>query len=112
MTRILPRDLRPSVKVEDVATMHKTVLDLSPQRAVIHFIDVLKKWELFGSTVFEVGVYNLLIYLFVCLFCLCLFCLFVCLFVLFVCFLFVCFICFVCLFIYFVCFLFVCLFIY
>ncbi|XP_041351468.1 unconventional myosin-VIIb-like isoform X2 [Gigantopelta aegis] len=55
VTRILPRDLRPSVKVEDVATMHKTVLDLSPQRAVIHFIDVLKKWELFGSTVFEVG---------------------------------------------------------
>ncbi|XP_055956825.1 myosin-I heavy chain isoform X1 [Patella vulgata] len=55
VTRILPRDIRPTVKIDDIATTHKTILDLSPQQAVLGFINVLKNWSLFGATVFEIG---------------------------------------------------------
>ncbi|CAL1545802.1 unnamed protein product [Lymnaea stagnalis] len=53
--RILPRDMRCTVRPEEVATTHKTVLDMSPHQAVISFINLLKNWPLFGSTVFEVS---------------------------------------------------------
>ncbi|ESO93643.1 hypothetical protein LOTGIDRAFT_119149, partial [Lottia gigantea] len=55
VTRILPRDMRPTVKIEDIATTHKTILDLSPQQAVLGFINTLKSWHLFGAAVFEIG---------------------------------------------------------
>lgn len=53
---ILPRDLRCSVRPEEVATTHKTVLDMSPHQAITQFISILKNWQLFGTTVFAVSV--------------------------------------------------------
>ncbi|XP_059160288.1 unconventional myosin heavy chain 6-like isoform X2 [Physella acuta] len=53
--RILPRDMRCTVRPEEVATAHKTVLDMSPHQAVISFIHLLKSWPLFGTTIFEVS---------------------------------------------------------
>ncbi|XP_076464756.1 myosin-VIIa-like [Babylonia areolata] len=52
--RILPRSLRSQVRVEDIVTMHKTVLDQSPQQAITSFINVLRGWCLFGATIFPV----------------------------------------------------------
>ncbi|CAG5127788.1 unnamed protein product, partial [Candidula unifasciata] len=53
--RILPRDMRCTVRPEEVATTHKTVLDMSPHQAIVSFINVLKHWQLFGTTVFAVS---------------------------------------------------------
>ncbi|XP_035824689.1 myosin-I heavy chain [Aplysia californica] len=53
--RILPRDMRCTVRPEEVATTHKTVLDMSPHQAVVSFINLLKNWSLFGATIFEVS---------------------------------------------------------
>ncbi|KAH9515344.1 hypothetical protein Btru_014195 [Bulinus truncatus] len=53
--RILPRDMRCTVRPEEIATTHKTVLDISPHQAVLSFIGLLKNWPLFGATVFEVS---------------------------------------------------------
>ncbi|KAL8585216.1 hypothetical protein ACOMHN_013231 [Nucella lapillus] len=52
--RILPRTMRTQVRVEDIVTMHKTVLDQSPQQAITSFISVLRGWCLFGATIFPV----------------------------------------------------------
>lgn len=54
--RILPREMRLTVRPEEVLTTHKAVLDMSPQQAIISFINVLKNWTLFGATIFEVSV--------------------------------------------------------
>ncbi|KAL3874589.1 hypothetical protein ACJMK2_037577 [Sinanodonta woodiana] len=53
--RILPRDMRSSVMLEDVAAMHKSLVDLMPSQAILQFIEVLKTWPLFGATIFEVS---------------------------------------------------------
>ncbi|KAK0050723.1 unconventional myosin-X [Biomphalaria pfeifferi] len=55
VVRILPRDMRCTVRPEEVATTHKTVLDISPHQAILSFINLLKNWTLFGATVFEVS---------------------------------------------------------
>ena len=54
--KILPRELRCGVRPEEVATTHKTVLDMSPHQAVTSFISLLRNWQLFGATIFEVSV--------------------------------------------------------
>nr|KAG5687170.1 hypothetical protein BaRGS_033057 [Batillaria attramentaria] len=46
--------MRSRVRVEDIATMHKTVLDQSPQQAIMSFINVMRGWDLFGATIFPV----------------------------------------------------------
>ncbi|XP_036363572.1 unconventional myosin-X isoform X4 [Octopus sinensis] len=53
--RILPRDMRPQVKVEEIQAAYKMLNDVSPQQAIMSFIQLLKVWPLFGSTVFEVS---------------------------------------------------------
>ncbi|KAK3585200.1 hypothetical protein CHS0354_027488 [Potamilus streckersoni] len=53
--RILPRDMRSSVKLEDVALMHKSMVDLMSSQAILQFIEILKTWPLFGATIFEVS---------------------------------------------------------
>ncbi|BFZ12100.1 hypothetical protein BsWGS_15138 [Bradybaena similaris] len=53
--RILPRDIRCTIRPEEIATTHKTVLDMSPQQAIVSFINVLRSWQLFGTTVFAVS---------------------------------------------------------
>ncbi|KAJ8309061.1 hypothetical protein KUTeg_013935 [Tegillarca granosa] len=53
----MPRDIRTSIRVEDIVVAHKSVLDLTPNQAILAFIELLKKWDLFGSTVFEVSNY-------------------------------------------------------
>lgn len=54
--RILPRDMRPYVKLEDIVILHKSMSDLMPGQAVLQFIEVLKAWPLFGASVFEISV--------------------------------------------------------
>ncbi|GAB1607514.1 unconventional myosin-X isoform X1 [Argonauta hians] len=53
--RILPRDMRPQVKVEDIQAAYKMLTDVSPQQAIMSFMQLLKVWPLFGATVFEVS---------------------------------------------------------
>lgn len=53
--RILPRDMRPHVNVEEISAAYKALNDVSPQQAIMSFIQLLKNWPLFGSTVFEVS---------------------------------------------------------
>jgi len=40
--RILPRDMRPHVRLEDIVIQHKAIADLTPGQAVLQFIEVLK----------------------------------------------------------------------
>ena len=54
--RILPRDMRPHVRLEDVVILHKSMSDLMPGQAVLQFIEVLKSWPLFGASIFEISV--------------------------------------------------------
>ena len=54
--RILPRDMRPHVRLEDVVILHKAMSDLMPGQAVLQFIEVLKSWPLFGASIFEISV--------------------------------------------------------
>ena len=54
--RILPRDMRPHVRLEDVVILHKSMIDLMPAQAVLQFIEVLKSWPLFGASIFEISV--------------------------------------------------------
>ena len=54
--RILPRDMRPHVRVEDIVILHKSLSDLTPSQAVLQFIEVLKGWPLFGASVFDISV--------------------------------------------------------
>lgn len=56
MLRILPRPMRGYIRLEDIVTVHRTLLDLSPQQAVTSFISVLQEWPLFGATIFPVSV--------------------------------------------------------
>ncbi|KAL4238111.1 hypothetical protein ACF0H5_002823 [Mactra antiquata] len=53
--RILPRDMRPHVRLEDIVILHKSMSDLMPSQAVLQFIEVLKSWPLFGASVFEIS---------------------------------------------------------
>ncbi|XP_052766932.1 myosin-I heavy chain-like isoform X3 [Mya arenaria] len=53
--RILPRDMRPLVRLEDIVILHKSMADLMPGQAVLQFIEVLKAWSLFGASVFQIG---------------------------------------------------------
>ncbi|XP_052271099.1 unconventional myosin-VIIb-like isoform X2 [Dreissena polymorpha] len=53
--RILPREMRPHVRLEDVVILHKSMSDLMPGQAVLQFIEVLKQWPLFGAAVFEIS---------------------------------------------------------
>ncbi|XP_060082957.1 myosin-I heavy chain-like [Ylistrum balloti] len=52
--RILPRDMRTEVKVEDIAVAHKAVMNMTPGQAMLAFIELLKSWPLFGATIFQV----------------------------------------------------------
>ena len=54
--RILPRDMRPHVRLEDVVILHKSMSDLMPGQAVLQFIEVLKSWPLFGASIFDISV--------------------------------------------------------
>lgn len=54
--RILSREVRPSVRADEIATMHRSVMTLSRHEAVLAFIEVLKAWCLFGATVYAVSV--------------------------------------------------------
>ncbi|XP_045181128.2 myosin-I heavy chain-like isoform X2 [Mercenaria mercenaria] len=53
--RILPRDMRPHVRLEDIVILHKSLADLTPGQAVLQFIEVLKSWPLFGASVFDIS---------------------------------------------------------
>ena len=57
--RILPRDMRPHVRLEDVVILHKSMSDLMPGQAVLQFIEVLKSWPLFGASIFDISVSSL-----------------------------------------------------
>jgi len=56
VVRILPRDMRGSIKVEDIRAAHHNLTDMTPNQAILTFIEMLKSWPLFGSTLFEVSV--------------------------------------------------------
>ncbi|XP_056022495.1 myosin-I heavy chain-like isoform X9 [Ostrea edulis] len=54
-SRILPAYIRDSVRLEDVACVHNSFLELTPNQAILAFIEVLKQWDLFGAQVFNVS---------------------------------------------------------
>ena len=54
--RILPRHLREVVSVLDISHLHQSLIGMSYTGANLAFMDVLKNWPLFGSTVYEVSV--------------------------------------------------------
>lgn len=56
VVRILPRSMRANIKVEDIVAAHQNLLDMTPNQAILTFIEMLKSWPLFGSTLFEVSV--------------------------------------------------------
>ncbi|XP_062572386.1 myosin-I heavy chain-like isoform X2 [Saccostrea cucullata] len=53
--RILPAYIRDSVRLEDVACVHNSVMELLPNQAILAFIEILKQWTLFGAQVFNVS---------------------------------------------------------
>ncbi|XP_076097464.1 myosin-VIIa-like isoform X5 [Mytilus galloprovincialis] len=55
VVRILPRSMRANIKVEDIVAAHQNLLDMTPNQAILTFIEMLKSWPLFGSTLFEVS---------------------------------------------------------
>lgn len=54
--RILPPYIRDSVRLDDIACAHNSVMELTPNQAILAFIEVLKQWTLFGAHVFSVSV--------------------------------------------------------
>jgi hypothetical protein len=44
------------VNVEDIRAAHHNLTDMLPNQAILTFIEMLKSWPLFGSTLFEVSV--------------------------------------------------------
>ncbi|XP_022328924.1 unconventional myosin heavy chain 6-like isoform X8 [Crassostrea virginica] len=53
--RILPPYIRDSVRLDDIACAHNSVMELTPNQAILAFIEVLKQWTLFGAHVFSVS---------------------------------------------------------
>lgn len=54
--RILPPYVKDSVRVEDIVCVHNSLMELTPNQAILAFIEVLKQWTLFGAQVFSVSV--------------------------------------------------------
>lgn len=48
--------MRSNVKVEDIVAAHQNLLDMTPNQAILTFIEMLKSWPMFGSMLFEVSV--------------------------------------------------------
>lgn len=53
--RILPPYVKDSVRVEDIVCVHNSLMELTPNQAILAFIEVLKQWTLFGAQVFSVS---------------------------------------------------------
>ena len=54
--RILPRHLRDLLVIDDIVLLHKTFAGTPCVQINIAFIEILKQWPLYGSTMFKVTV--------------------------------------------------------